>query len=61
MTRKQVETSREVRLWITGIIGPIIIGGASIISSNPELGKALWVKGKEQITTLKQKISKKLE
>lgn len=37
MNYKQIETSREIRLWITGIIGPVIIGGATILASNPEL------------------------
>ena len=37
MNYKQIETSREIRLWITGIIGPVVIGTATILASNPEL------------------------
>ncbi len=37
MTYKQIETSREVRLWTTQILGPIIIGGATILAGSPEL------------------------
>lgn len=37
MNYRQIETSREIRLWITGIIGPVIIGAATIFASNPEL------------------------
>ena len=37
MNNKQVQTSREIRLWITGIIGPLVIGAATIYAQNPEL------------------------
>lgn len=37
MNNRQIETSREIRLWITGIIGPVIIGTATILASNSEL------------------------
>lgn len=37
MNSRQIETSREIRLWITGIITPVIIGAATILASNPEL------------------------
>ena len=37
MTYKQIETSREIRLWITGIIGPVVMGGATILAGDPEL------------------------
>lgn len=37
MNYRQIETSREIRLWITSIIGPVIIGAATIFASNPEL------------------------
>lgn len=37
MNSRQIETSREIRLWITSIITPVIIGAATILASNPEL------------------------
>ena len=37
MNYKQIQTSREIRLWITGIVGPVVIGAATIIASDPEL------------------------
>lgn len=37
MTYKQIETSREIRLWITGIVGPVLLGAATIIASDKEL------------------------
>lgn len=37
MNSRQVETSREIRLWVTGIIGPVLIGAATILAGNPDL------------------------
>lgn len=37
MNYRQIETSREIRLWITGIVGPVILGAATILATNPEL------------------------
>ena len=37
MNNRQIETSREIRLWVTGIIGPVLIGAATIFATNPEL------------------------
>ena len=61
MNRKQIETSREIRLWITGIVGPVVIGTATILASDPELlGQA---KGfvKQKYRNIKTKILKKKE
>lgn len=45
MNYKQIETSREIRLWIKDIIVPAAIGGA-VIFSNPDARN--WVKEKGQ-------------
>lgn len=37
MNYRQIETSREIRLWVTSIIGPVILGTATILASNPQL------------------------
>lgn len=37
MNYRQIETSREIRLWVTSIVGPVIIGTATILASNPQL------------------------
>jgi hypothetical protein len=37
MNYRQIETSREIRLWVTGIIGPVVIGVASVLAMNPQL------------------------
>lgn len=57
MTYKQIETSREIRLWITSILGPIIMGAATILANNPELRVDLWLKTKQKMRSLKQKMT----
>lgn len=53
MNYRQIETSREIRLWVTSIIGPVILGAATIIASDPELlGKTKKVV-KHKIDSLK--------
>ena len=47
MNNRQVETSREIRLWVTGIIGPVLMGAATIFATNPELAKDM-LKGVKQ-------------
>lgn len=37
MNYRQIETSREIRLWVTSIIGPVILGTATILAANPQL------------------------
>ena len=58
MNNQQLGTSREIRLWVTGIVGPIIIGAASIISSQPEARDLVWNKTKEVFTKVKSKLTK---
>lgn len=55
MNYKQIETSREIRLWIRDIIAPAVIGGA-VIFSNPDARN--WVKEKAQ--NIKYFINKKI-
>lgn len=59
MTYKQIETSREFRLWITGILGPVIIGAATIIANNPELRDTICARAKSKVEELKAKVRKK--
>ena len=58
MTYKQIETSREIRLWITGIIGPVVIGGATILAGDPELRARVANCTKEKINSIKKKFNK---
>ena len=61
MTYKQIETSREIRLWITGILGPVIIGGATILASNPELVIVTKDRLKEKVSNITKKIKRQRE
>lgn len=56
-TNQKIETSREIRLWITGIISPLIIGGATILANNPDLRVQLWLKSKQMARSLKKKLT----
>lgn len=54
MTNRQVETSRELRLWIGQVIVPAVTGGI-ILAANPNV--RLWVKSK--VDGIKQSIRNK--
>ena len=55
MNYRQIETSREIRLWIRDIIVPAAIGSA-VIFSNPDARN--WVKEKAQ--NIKYSINRKI-
>ena len=59
MTNRQIETSREIRLWITGIVGPVLLGGATIIAGDPELRDAVKVKVKAKVSDISAKLKRK--
>lgn len=54
MTWKQIEASRETRLWLTQIVLPI----ATVVMLVPETRKAVIEKAKEAKTFVKTKFSK---
>lgn len=58
MTRKSLDTMREVRLWIGQIVVPGAILGASVMSI-PEVRSAVASKAKEVKMNIDQKIKKK--
>jgi len=58
MNTNQLETSKEIRLWVTGILGPVIIGAATIISNQPEARDLVWNKVKDMFTKVKDKLTK---
>jgi hypothetical protein len=61
MNNRQIETSREIRLWITGIVGPVVIGTATILASDPELlGQVKRFVG-QKYKKLKAKMTKREE
>ena len=56
MTWKQIETSREVRLWVKEIVVPVVGFAASTLLI-PEVREAVAAKAGE----VKEKINKKLK
>lgn len=58
MTRKSLDTMREIRLWIGQIVVPGAILGASVMSI-PEVRSAVASKAKEVKMNIDQKIKRK--
>lgn len=58
MTYKQIETSREMRLWISQIIVPAATTVAAVLYMNPELRYKLADKANEIKETIKTKFKK---
>lgn len=56
MTRKQIDQSREARLWISQVIVPAVVAG-SVAWSNPEV--RVFVKGK--YVGLKKCVNKQIQ
>ena len=54
MTNKQIETSREIRLWIRDIIVPSIGVGATVLWLHPEIKDNI----KYKIDEIKSKFNK---
>lgn len=63
MTRKQLDTSREVRLWIGQMIVPAITAGVTLMAI-PEVRNAVCWKAQQikySVRDKKNKIKEKLE
>ena len=54
MTNRQIETSREIRLWIRDIIVPSIGVGATVLWLHPEIKDNI----KSKIDVVKSKFNK---
>ena len=54
MTYKQIETSREIRLWIGQVIVPVATG-AAIAMANPEIRRTVVTKFNNVKKSVKQK------
>lgn len=54
MTYKQIEASREIRLWIGQVIVPAITTAAAVLYMNPELRQ----KAAEKVNNIKTKFKK---
>lgn len=53
MNYRQIETSREIRLWVTGIIMPVLLGTAAILVSNPDLLDDVKVSVRKKVDNFK--------
>lgn len=58
MTYKQIEASREVRLWITQVIVPALLMTTTVVASVPELREAATAKFDEVRNRIKFKLHK---
>lgn len=56
MTWKQIETSREARLWIGQVIVPAVVG---IMAVSPEARQAVKNKCVEVKNTIRRKLKKR--
>ena len=54
MTNRQIETSREIRLWVRDIIVPSIGVGATVLWLHPEIKDNI----KSKIDEIKSKFNK---
>jgi hypothetical protein len=54
MTYKQIEASREVRLWITQVIIPTLGIATAVVMGVPELRQAALEKAKEITSKFKK-------
>ena len=57
MTYKQIEASREARLWISQVIVPVFTT-AGLLMLNPEIRASVKTKATELKETIKTKIKK---
>ena len=58
MTNRQIETSREIRLWIRDIIVPSIGVGATVLWLHPEIKDNIKTKIDEVKSKFKNKFKK---
>lgn len=58
MTNRQIETSREIRLWIRDIIVPSIGVGATVLWLHPEIKDNIKSKVDEVKSKFKNKFKK---
>ena len=58
MTMKQIETAREIRLWIGQIIAPVTLG-AVLLLSNPKVQRKLERSINKSKQFIKAKFAKK--
>lgn len=57
MTNRQIEISREIRLWAAQVVVPVTIGVA-MVTTNPNLKSALKAKTIKVIDKVRSKLEK---
>lgn len=58
MTYRQIEASREARLWVTQVIVPTLVLGATVVMTNPELKERVTTKLNDVKSMIKNKLQK---
>lgn len=58
MTYKQIEASREARLWITQVIVPALGMATALVATVPEFREAVVTKAKVVKSKIKNKLRK---
>ena len=58
MTYRQIEASREARLWITEVIMPAVLFGATLYAAIPEVRETVNTKVKAVKEQIKSKTKK---
>ena len=58
MTRRQIDASRETRLWITQVIVPAMGMATALVATVPEFREAVVTKAKDVKNRIKYKIRK---
>ncbi len=59
MNTRQRETSREIRLWITTIISPVVTIGLTVLTCDPTLRAKVRNYSKAKVAWVKNKFHKK--
>jgi len=58
MTNRQVETSREIRLWVKDVVVPVVTTATVIMISVPGVGKSAMKKCANVKNSIKNKLKK---
>ena len=58
MTYKNIEASREARLWVTQVIMPTLVVASALVSVKPEIKDKAKAKFEEVKNTIKYKLHK---
>lgn len=57
MTRKQLDTSREIRLWVSQLVVPAMLVGSTLMN-NPEIKQKVTNKYRDVKRSIEEKLKK---